>query len=373
MKNLVSQIEEKLLMGPGPSMVAPEIYKAISQPILGHLDPQFIAIMEEIKEMMREILNTKNRLTLPISGTGSAGMETCFVNLISAGDEVLILSNGVFGNRMQDVASRLRAKVDMVESPFGKPILVEEVAKKLQQKNYKIVAIVHAETSTGVVNPVAEIGQLLKNSQTIYLVDAVTSMGGIEIKMDEWGIDALYSGTQKCLACPPGLSPVSFSQKAVDVIKNRQEKVPNWYLDLSLIIAYWDGQSRAYHHTAPINMLYALYAALALVLQEGKEKVYARHQEIHKYLVEGLEKMGLKMLVDLHSRLPMLNSVLIPQGVDEAAIRKTLLNKYQIEIGGGLGNLSGKIWRIGVMSYTAKKENVDRLLTALGETLAVQK
>jgi alanine-glyoxylate transaminase/serine-glyoxylate transaminase/serine-pyruvate transaminase len=367
--NLISQISEKLLMGPGPSMVAPEIYKAISMPTLGHLDPQFIAIMEEIKQMIRDILNTKNSLTLPISGTGSAGMEACFVNLILPEDEVLILSNGVFGSRMQDVAARLRAKVDVVEAPWGTPILVEEVAKKLKQKTYKIVAIVHAETSTGVRNPVKEIGELLKGSDTIYLVDAVTSMGGIEILADEWGIDALYSGTQKCLACPPGLSPVTFSEKAVNVIKNRKEKVPNWYLDLSMIIAYWEGNSRAYHHTAPINMLYALHQALVLVLNEGKEAVYNRHQEVHKYLVAGLEQMGLKMLVDRHNRLPMLNSVLIPHGVDEAAIRKTLLNKYRIEIGGGLGSLSGKIWRIGTMGHTARRENIDQLLKALGDIL----
>ena len=367
--NLISKISPKLLMGPGPSMVSPEIYKALSSPIIGHLDPEFIAIMDEIKVMIRDVLNTKNNLSVPISGTGSAGMETCFVNLVSPGDDVLILANGVFGNRMEDVATRLGAKVDTIQRPWGEVILVDEVKKQLQRKDYKIVAIVHAETSTGVANPVQEIGELVKDSNAIYLVDAVTSMGGMEIRMDDWHIDALYSGTQKCLSCPPGLSPVSFSPKAVRVIQNRKTKVPSWYLDLSMLIAYWDGNSRTYHHTAPINMLYGLYQALLSLLNEGKKNVYTRHQKTHDYLVQGLDKIGLKMLVNPKDRLTMLNSVIIPDGVNEAEIRSQLLNHYHIEIGGGLGALSGKIWRIGTMGHTAYKANIDLLLNALRKIL----
>lgn len=363
--NLIHKLSPKLLMGPGPSMVSPEIYKALSSPIIGHLDPEFIAIMDAIKVMIRDVLNTKNNLSVPISGTGSAGMETCFVNLITPGDDVLILANGVFGNRMADVATRLGAKVDTIQRPWGEVMLVDEVKKQLALKDYQIVAIVHAETSTGVANPVQEIGELVKDSNAIYLVDAVTSMGGMEIRMDDWHIDALYSGTQKCLSCPPGLSPVSFSPKAVGVIQNRKSKVPNWYLDLSMLISYWDGNSRTYHHTAPINMLYGLYQALRSLLHEGKENVYARHQETHDYLVQGLDKIGLKMLVNPQDRLTMLNSVIIPDGVNEVDLRSKLLNHYQIEIGGGLGSLSGKIWRIGTMGHTAHKHNIDLLLTAL--------
>jgi len=369
-KNLLSDIQEKLLMGPGPSCVPPSVYEALSRPTIGHLDPDFIAIMDEIKTMLQRVLRTENNLTIPISGTGSAGMETCFVNLVELGDSVLILSNGVFGMRMQDVAARLGAKVDALEFEWGTPVLPEDVRKKLEGNAYKIVAIVHAETSTGVLNPVAEVGSLLKGSESLYLVDTVTSLGGIDICVDEWGIDVLYSGTQKCLSCPPGLSPVTFSDRAAEVLKKRKNKVPNWYLDLSLLTQYWAGETRVYHHTAPINMLYGLYQALYLIIEEGPENVYARHRENHELLVKGLEELGLKMLVDASCRLPMLNSVLVPDGIDEAGVRKTLLNQYQIEIGAGLGSLAGKIWRIGLMGHTAHPENVRRLLDALSDIIS---
>jgi alanine-glyoxylate transaminase / serine-glyoxylate transaminase / serine-pyruvate transaminase len=368
-KNLLSDLQPKLLMGPGPSCVPPDVYEALSKPTIGHLDPDFIAIMDDIKIMLQRLLKTSNQLTVPISGTGSAGMETCFVNLVEPGDEVLILINGVFGNRMEDVASRLGANTDTVQIPWGAPITPKDVRPKLEDKSYKIVAIVHAETSTGVLNPVAEIGELVKNTEALYLVDTVTSLGGIEVSVDEWSIDALYSGTQKCLSCPPGLSPVTFSDRAVNIIKNRRRKVPNWYLDLTLLSNYWAGETRVYHHTAPINMLYGLYQAMYLILEEGMEIVYARHRETHNALVEKLEKIGLTMLVDTPHRLPMLNSVIAPEGVDEAAIRKTLLSKYQIEIGAGLGDLAGKIWRIGLMGHTARPENVNRLIEALAEII----
>ncbi len=370
MKNLLAGVEDILLMGPGPSCVPASVLEALGKSTIGHLDPYFIKVMDAIKGQLKELLHTKNALTLPISGTGSAGMECCFVNLIEVNDPVLVLINGVFGMRMQDVATRLGAEVDTLEFEWGTPVVPEDVKKKVAEKEYKIVAIVHAETSTGVRNPVAEIGELLKDSDTLYLVDAVTSFGGSEIAMDDWGIDALYSGSQKCLSCPPGLSPVSFSEKAVTGLKNRKSKVPNWYLDLSMIMKYWGGTSRAYHHTAPINMLYGLYQALFLILDEGPDNVYSRHLENHRVLVKGLEALGLKMLVEPAFRLPMLNSVQVPETVAEKEIRKILLEKDKIEIGAGLGPLAGKIWRIGLMGHTARAENVERLLKALESVLS---
>mgnify|MGYP001546485108 CR=1 FL=1 len=312
---------------------------------------------------------TRNRLTIPVSGTGSAGMECCFVNLIEKDDPVLVLVNGVFGLRMQDVARRLGARVDSLEFEWGTPVQVEEVRKQLGQKDYKLVAVVHAETSTGVRNPVQEIGSLLKGGQALYLVDAVTSLGGMEVLMDEWGIDVIYSGTQKCLSCPPGLSPVSFSPRAVKALENRKTKVPNWYLDLTMIMNYWEGASRAYHHTAPVNMLYGLYQALFLMLKEGKDKVFTRHMDSHRRLVEGLQSLGVSMLVAEGFRLPMLNAVHIPKGAQDTRIRARLLNDHGIEIGAGLGPLAGKIWRIGLMGHTARPENVEKLLSALKSIL----
>lgn len=370
MNNLLNKIEEVLLMGPGPSCIHPKVYEALSRKTLGHLDPYFIKIMDEIQLQLQTILNTKNRLTLPISGTGSAGMETCLVNLIEPKDKVLVLINGVFGKRMQEVATRLGADVDTLEFDWGKPIQPALIRERVTEKSYKIVATVHAETSTGVRNPIEELGDFMKDLDSFFLVDTVTSLGGIEVKMDEWHIDALYSGSQKCLSCPPGLAPVSFSDKAFDSIMNRKTKVPNWYLDMSLIGKYWQSErKRTYHHTAPINMLYALYQALLLIFEEGTDKVFKRHQECHEQLKSGLDKMGLKMFVDDLYQLPMLNAVTIPDGIDEAAIRNKLRVDHKIEIGAGLGPLAGKIWRIGIMGHTARKENVDTLLNALKEVL----
>ena len=369
MDNLLDHIEDVLLMGPGPSYVPESVYEAISKKTLGHMDPYFLKIMDAIKEQLKQILNTQNELTAAMSGTGSAGMETCFVNLVEAGDPVLILINGVFGMRMQDVASRLGAEVDILEFEWGTPVIVDEVKKKIAEKQYKIVAVVHAETSTGVCNPVAEIGEWIKDTPSIFLVDTVTSMGGTAIEMDKWGIDALYSGSQKCLSCPPGLAPVSFSEKAVKALQGREKKVPNWYLDLSMIVKYWEGQKRVYHHTAPVNMLYALYQSLFVILQEGLDQVYQRHLDNHKVLVAGLERLGLKMVVETQYRLPMLNSVYVPEGIDEASVRKELRERDRIEIGAGLGPLAGKIWRIGLMGHTARPGNVARILDALERIL----
>jgi alanine-glyoxylate transaminase/serine-glyoxylate transaminase/serine-pyruvate transaminase len=367
----LNEIKETLLMGPGPSCVPPQVYEALATATIGHLDPSFIGIMDEIKAMLKQMFQTENDMTIPMSGTGSAGMETCFVNLVEPDDKLLVLINGVFGMRMQDVATRLGAEVDTLEFEWGTAVDVDAVKAKLDGATYDIVAVVHAETSTGVCNPIDQIGALVKDTDALFLVDTVTSLGGMPVKTDEWGIDAVYSGTQKCLSCPPGLSPVSFSQRAVDKLTNRKTKVPNWYLDLSMIVNYWQGATRAYHHTAPINMLYALYAALKCVLDEGMDSVFARHQAAHEQLKAGLAELGIEFLVKEGSRLPMLNAVKIPEGVDEAGIRMTLLKERQIEIGAGLGPLAGQIWRIGLMGHTARAENVERLLTALRAQLGL--
>ncbi|MFP3958764.1 MAG: pyridoxal-phosphate-dependent aminotransferase family protein [Spirochaetaceae bacterium] len=367
MNNLLQQVPEVLLMGPGPSSVHPETYRALSVATLGHMDGEFIGIMDQTSEKLRRLMHTDNALTFPVSGTGSAGMETCFVNLLEPGDRVLVLVNGVFGTRMTDVAGRLGAQVDTVEAEWGTPIDVESVKRTLAGKQYKIVAVVHAETSTGVRNPVEEIGKAVRETEALYLVDGVTSLGGIPVRLDDWGVDAFYSGTQKCLSVPPGLAPASFSDRAVSMIENRSSKVPNWYLDVSMLSAYYQGRSRkrSYHHTAPINMIYALLEGLTLIEEEGYEAVYERHRRVHERLVSGIEEMGLSLPVDPTYRLPNLNAITVPDGVDEAAVRAALREKHFIEIGAGLGPLAGKIWRVGIMGHTARDENVDRFLAAL--------
>ncbi len=370
MSDLLAGITPTLLMGPGPSSVAKEVYAALAMPTIGHLDPYFVTIMDGIKDQLRTVFNTNNALTMPMSGTGSAGMETCFVNLVEKGDKVLVLINGVFGVRMQDVASRLGAEVDVLETPWGEAVDPNAVKEKLAGNKYDLVALVHAETSTGVLSDAAAIGALVKEHGALFILDCVTSLGGLPVQLDDWHVDATYSGTQKCLSCPPGLAPISFSDKALEKLKARKTKVPNWYLDLSLIASYWEGTTRTYHHTAPINMEYALYAALKLVLDEGLENVFARHKAMHDLLVAGLKDMGLEMLVKEEDRLPMLNAVKIPESVsNEAAVRTAMLKEHHIEIGSGLGPLAGKIWRIGLMGHTAHKENVERVLSCLKKTI----
>lgn len=367
--DLLQGISPTLLMGPGPSCVSPAVYAALGKPTIGHLDPYFLEIMDAIKGQLRELFHTGNAMTLPMSGTGSAGMEACFVNLVEPGDRVLALSNGVFGKRMQDVAARLGAHVDALEVEWGKPVLPAQVKTRLENGQYEIVAMVHAETSTGVVSSAHAIGHMARAHGALFIVDCVTSLGGMPVRLDEWQADAAYSGSQKCLSCPPGLAPVSFSERALAKIRARKTKAPSWYLDLSLIAAYWEGAARVYHHTAPINMEYALYAALKGILDEGQENVFLRHAEVHKQLVDGLSAMGLELLVEPEYRLPMLNAVKVPAGVDEAAVRSRLLREYRIEIGAGLGPLAGKVWRIGIMGHTARSENVSRVLEALRKTL----
>jgi len=369
MNNLLNSINETLLMGPGPSSVSPQVYSSIGKSTIGHLDPKFIEIMDAIKIQLQTLMGTNNELTIPISGTGSAGMETCFVNLIEKNENVLILNNGVFGARMIDVCERLGANVDSINQKWGEPIILDMIQKKIDDKKYDLIAIVHAETSTGVLNPMDEIAKLINTTDALFVVDAVTSLAGLPIHMDAWGIDALYSGTQKCLSCPPGLSPVSFSERAIHKLMNRKNKVPNWYLDLSMIANYWSGKKRAYHHTAPINMVYALYQALYDIIQEGVDNVFEKHQNMHEYLLIKLNELNLELLVEKQYRLPMLNAIKIPEGVSDIDVRSCLLKDYNIEIGGGLGDLAGQVWRVGLMGYTAKKENVDRLFSALSSIL----
>ncbi|MFW6292464.1 MAG: pyridoxal-phosphate-dependent aminotransferase family protein [Spirochaetota bacterium] len=366
---MLSHVTETLLMGPGPSMVAQSVRDALRLPTIGHLDPRFISIMDEVKSMLRTVFETDNELTIPISGTGSAGMEAGFVNFVEPGDRVLILINGVFGKRMADLAGRLGADVTTVEFDWGTPVTVDRVREALDAGDYRLVAVVHAETSTGVRNPVSEIAELVKPTGALFLVDTVTSLGGLPVTTDAWGADIVYSGTQKCLSCPPGLAPMTVSERAHARLTERSSKVPNWYLDLSLLTSYWAGAKRSYHHTAPINMIYGLHQALANVVAEGLEAAHARHARVHGELAAGLEKLGLSLFVEPDYRLPMLNAVTVPDGVDEATVRKRLLEEFDIEIGAGLGPLAGRIWRIGLMGETAQTSSVERLTAALAEIL----
>ena len=368
MNNLLDGIKPTLLMGPGPSCVHPDTYRALSRRTIGHLDPFFIEIMDNIKEKLRCIMGTGNNITVPISGTGSAGMEAAFVNTVERGDRVLVIINGVFGNRMAEVAGRLGAEVDRLEFEWGTAADAGAVKRKLDEKAYDIVAVIHAETSTGVANPVGEIGRAAAG-RALYIVDCVTSLGGMPVELDAWNADVAYSGSQKCLSCPPGLSPVTFGERAMAKIAARKNSVPNWYLDVGLLASYWEGSKRVYHHTAPVNMLYGLYQALLLFEEEGAEAVIARHRVCHEALADGLGKIGLKMPVAPDARLPMLNLVEVPPNVDEAALRGRLLNEFNIEIGAGLGPFAGKYVRIGLMGHTAREENVETLLAALRKCL----
>lgn len=362
-------VSRRLLMGPGPSDVHPRVLRAMSTPLVGHLDPEFIQIMDDIKEMAKQTFITKNELTFIVSAPGSAGMETTLVNLLEPGDEAIICIHGVFGMRMAEIAERCGARVIKVEAPWGEPIDPAMVSKALKSCNPKLVSVVHAETSTGVLQPLKEISELAHNAGALFVVDAVTSYTGTELRVDEWGIDAIYSGTQKCLSAPPGLSPVSFSARAVEALNNRQTKVQSWFLDLSLVKDYWAGAKRAYHHTAPVSAMFALREAYRLVLEEGLENRWARHQQNHELLKTGLESMGIEFLVDEPYRLSMLNAVKVPEGVDDAAVRTMLLNDYNIEIGAGLGQFAGNVWRIGIMGESSTSNHVNTLLSALKEII----
>jgi alanine-glyoxylate transaminase/serine-glyoxylate transaminase/serine-pyruvate transaminase len=361
----------RTLMGPGPSDVHPRVTSAMARPCIGHLDPMFVGMMDEIKEMLQYAFATKNQLTIPVSAPGSAGMESCFVNLLESGNKVIVCQNGVFGGRMKENVERCGAIPIMVEDDWGKPVdpnKVEEAFKAFPDA--VALAFVHSETSTGVRSDAKTLCEIAQKYGALSIVDAVTSLGGIELQVDAWGIDAVYSGTQKCLSCTPGLSPVSFSERAVEVIKNRHSKVQSWFLDTNLVMAYWGGGSkRAYHHTAPVNALYALHESLVMLQQEGIKHAWTRHQDNYLILRAGLEAMGLGFVVDEEYRLPQLNAVTIPEGVDEAQVRTRLLNEFNLEIGAGLGALAGKVWRIGLMGHSSRKENIFLCLSALEAVL----
>tara|TARA_R110002110_G_scaffold406421_1_gene626250 strand:+ start:48293 stop:49471 length:1179 start_codon:yes stop_codon:yes gene_type:complete len=361
----------RTLMGPGPSDVSPRVLGALARPTIGHLDPEFVRLMDEIKALLQYAFQTTNELTLPVSAPGSAGMEACFVNLVAPGDTVIVCQNGVFGGRMQENVERCGATAIMVQDDWGTPVSVDKVKAAFEQNpQANLLAFVHAETSTGVRSDAAALCKLATEHGALSIVDAVTSLGGIELLVDAWGADAVYSGTQKCLSCVPGISPVTFSPRAVERIQNRQTKVQSWFLDMQLVMGYWGGSSkRAYHHTAPVNDLYALHEALVMLREEGLEAAHKRHQHNHEALVAGLEAMGLSMAVAAKYRLPQLNLVFIPEGADDAAVRTALLDEFDLEIGAGLGTLAGKAWRIGLMGYASSERNVSYCLNALEAVL----
>jgi alanine-glyoxylate transaminase/serine-glyoxylate transaminase/serine-pyruvate transaminase len=361
----------RVLMGPGPSDVPARVLQAIAAPCIGHLDPYFLSVMDETQRLLRFLFQTENPLTIPVSGTGSSGMETCFVNLVEPSDEVVVCVNGVFGTRMSDIVSRIGGQLTRIDGEWGRAIDPEVVEKAVKGKSPKVLAVVHAETSTGVCQPLEDLAKIAKDCGALFLVDMVTSLGGMEVSLDRMGIDAAYSGTQKCISCPPGLSPISFGPKAMEVLENRKTPVVSWYLDMTMVQSYW-GAERKYHHTAPINMIYGLREALRIIAEEGLEARFARHQVNHKALVAGVEAMGLSMLVPEKERLPMLNAVRIPEGADDLKVRKTLLGEFGIEIGGGLGDLAGKIWRVGLMGHASRPRNVFLFLSALETVLKGQ-
>jgi alanine-glyoxylate transaminase/serine-glyoxylate transaminase/serine-pyruvate transaminase len=358
----------RLLLGPGPSDAHPRVLSAMSTPLLGHLDPQFLDLMNDTQVMLREVYQTKNQLTFPVSATGMAGMETCLVNLVEPGDAVVVCSAGYFGTRMIDVAGRTGAKLTVKEKPWGQVFDLDELRDALKAARPKVLSIVHAETSTGALQDISAVGKLCHEFGTLLVADCVTSLGCIPVKLDEWEVDAAFSCSQKGLSCPPGLSPISFSPRAVDALKARKTKVQSWYLDLTSIQSYW-GADRAYHHTAPITMVYALREGLRLVLEEGLDARFARHVRNHVALKAGLEAIGLEYIAAEKCRLPQLNAVRIPDGVDDGACRKRLLNEFGIEVGGGLGEFKGKAWRIGLMGYNSRPNCVFQVLAALEQVL----
>ena len=364
----------RTLMGPGPSDVNPRILEALSRPTIGHLDPAFIQMMDEIKQLLQYAFKTENELTMPVSAPGSAGMETVFVNLIERGDKVIICQNGVFGGRMKENVERCGAEAIMVEDPWGSTIDIDKAEQAMSDNlDAKAIAFVHAETSTGACSDVQALCGLAAKYDCLSIVDAVTSLGGIELQVDNWDIDAIYSGTQKCLSCVPGLSPVSFSERAAEEIRQRKTKVQSWFLDLNLVMGYWGSDAkRSYHHTAPVNSLYALHESLLILQEEGLQNAWNRHALNHEALAAGLESLGLKFVVDKEYRLPQLNAVSFPDSVDDVAVRTALLNDYNLEIGSGLGVLAGSVWRIGLMGYASNKKNVLLCISALGNVLATQ-
>ena len=364
--------KSKILLGPGPTNIDERVRRALSEQTISHLDPDFFNILDNISDLLREVFQTKNKITFAVSGTGSAGMEMAMANVLEKEDKILDLKNGVFGERMSDVASRYGASVIEMSVDWGQTFDQEKVVEKIKSiKNLKAVSIVHAETSTGALQGLSYIGNYLKTTDVIFIVDTVTSLSGIDVKTDDWNIDVCYSGTQKCLSVPPGLSPITFSNKALNKIQQRTTKIASWYLDLTMLINYW-GSERVYHHTAPINMLYALNEGLSICHEEGLDRRFARHKENGDYFDSKLEEMGIKPFIDKtkYSSLPMLKSIFIPDGIDDSSFRQNLLLKHNIEIGSGLGPTKGKIWRIGVMGHNSRKDIIDTLFNVLGLYLA---
>lgn len=359
----------RILLGPGPSDADPRVLAALSKPLLGHLDPEFLRVMDDIQSLLRFVFQTKNRLTIPVSGTGSAGMEAAFVNLIEPGDKVVVCVNGIFGERMCDIVLRCGGELTRIDTEWGASFDLNHIHQTLRDIRPKLLAVVHAETSTGVLTSLAQIREVLNDfPETLFLVDCVTSLGGHPVGIDEHQVDVAYSGTQKCLSCPPGLAPITLSERAIEALRKRKSKVQSWYLDLTMVEKYW-GAERTYHHTAPISMNYALREALRIVQEEGLENRWARHRRNHQALVAGIEAMGLEMLCRPEDRLWSLNTIKIPEGISDAKVRSTLLEDYGIEIGGGLGPLKNKIWRVGLMGTSSNRNNVVLLLSALEHTL----
>lgn len=359
---------ERILLGPGPSMIEPRVLRAMGHTLLGHLDPKFIELMKEVQELLRYVFQSDNHLTLPISGTGSASMEATVANLIEPGDLITIGVNGYFGERLCDMAGRYGGVVNRLEKAWGEVFTPEEIDQALRKQPAKIVALVHAETSTGTLTPIEGMAEVAHKHGALLLMDCVTSLGGIPVKIKEWDVDIAYSATQKCLSCPPGLGPLTVGERAREVLRKRKSKVPNWYLDLTMIERYW-GDERTYHHTAPITMNFALREALRIVQEEGLENRFNRHRQNAELLWHGLEEIGLRCVVPLEYRLPSLTTVWVPEGIDEAQVRKLLLDQYNIEIAGGLGIFKGKVWRIGLMGYSSRHENIILFLSALEEIL----
>jgi alanine-glyoxylate transaminase/serine-glyoxylate transaminase/serine-pyruvate transaminase len=362
----------RTLMGPGPSDVHPRVLAAMAQPTIGHLDPEFIALMDDIKSLLRYAFQTENSLTVPLSAPGSAGMEAAFANLLEPGDKVVVCINGVFGMRMAENVRRMGGELITVDDDWGKQVDPQKLEETLAaHPDAKVVGFVHAETSTGVCSDVETLCQIAKKAGCLTIVDAVTAVGGIELRVDDWGADVVYAGTQKCLSCPPGISLITFSQSASERVKSRNKPVQSWFLDMSLLMAYWEGEGgRAYHHTAPVNAMYGLHEALLMLHEEGLENSWSRHRAMHEKLVAGLEPLGLEFAVDAAYRLPQLNVVAAPEGVDEAAVRKQLLSEYNLEIGAGLGVFAGKMWRIGLMGYAARAENVLLCVSGMQQCLS---
>lgn len=363
----------RLLLGPGPSMVHPRVLRAMSTPLLGHLDPRFLEIMNEVQAQLRAVFRTENPFTIAVSGTGSAGMEAALVNLIEPGDAAIVVAAGVFGNRMAEIVGRCGGRLVKLDVPWGQVCELGRIEEALRKEGkVKVVAVVHAETSTGAQQPMEGLGRLCHAHGALLVVDTVTSLGGVPVEVDAWEADAVYSGTQKCLSCPPGLAPLTLSPRALDAVKARRTKVQSWYLDAGMVADYWAEGKRVYHHTAPISMVYALRESLRLVLEEGLEARFARHRRHSAALMAGVAALGCSPQAQEGHRLPSLNCVRAPAGVDEGAVRKALLNEHDIEIGGGLGPLAGQVWRIGLMGESSRQENVLAVLAALEQALAKQ-